>query len=63
MPWSPADAVTHTHKAKSPTAQRQWAHVANGVLETTGDEARAVREANAAIAKRRRKRLHAALSD
>ena len=52
MPWKPADALCHTKKAKSTTAQRQWADVANAVLQKTGDEARAVREANAAVAKR-----------
>ncbi len=40
--------------AKSPTAQRQWRDVANAVLAKTGDDARAIREANAAVAKRTR---------
>jgi hypothetical protein len=55
MPWSAKDAAAKTKKAKSPTAKRQWAHVANSVLKRTGDDARAVREANAAVAKRKRK--------
>lgn len=55
MPWKPNDGpARHTKKAKSPTAKRQWANVANSVLAKTGDEGRAVREANGVIARRRR---------
>ena len=49
MPWNDKDATRHTHKAKSPKRKRQWRHVANSILERTGDEGRAVRGANAAI--------------
>lgn len=49
MPWSAADATKHTKTAKSAKRKRQWAHVANAVLKKTGDEGRAVREANAAV--------------
>lgn len=49
MPWSPKDAKRHTKKAKSSRKQRQWAHVADKVLEESGDEGRAIREANAAV--------------
>jgi D-aminopeptidase len=52
MPWKPSDATRHTKKATTPIAKRQFADVANSVLEKTGDEGRAVREANAAVAKR-----------
>lgn len=52
MPWSPSDATRHTKKAKSPAAKRQFAAVANSVLAKTGDEGRAVRAGNAAVAKR-----------
>lgn len=55
MPWTPSDATKHTKKATSATSKRQWRDVANAVLKKTGDEGRAVREANAAVAKRRRK--------
>lgn len=55
MPWSKGEAKSFTHKAKSAVAQRQWKDVANKVLKETGDEARAVRSANAAVAKRKRK--------
>lgn len=54
MPWNPSDATRHTKKAKSPKAKRQFAKVANKVLEKTGDEGRAIREANAAVKKRRK---------
>lgn len=50
MPWSPKDAHAHTKKASTPTTQRQWAHVANAVLKKTGSEAKAVKQANAAVA-------------
>ncbi len=49
-PWGPNDAVRHTKRASSPHAQEVWAHVANSVLQDSGDEGRAVREANAAVA-------------
>lgn len=56
MPWRSTSAKRHTSKARTPTAKRQWAKVANAVLAKTGDEGRAVREANAVIARRRKKR-------
>jgi hypothetical protein len=55
MPWQAKDAKAKTKKATSPKAKRQWAKVANKVLGDTGDEAKAVRIANAAVKKRRRK--------
>jgi hypothetical protein len=45
------DAVRHTKKADSPKRQRMWADIANSVLAETGDEGRAIREANAAVAR------------
>lgn len=50
MPWKPSDALRHTKKATSAKKKRQFAHVANQVLASTGDEGRAIREANAAVA-------------
>ncbi len=52
MPWKPSDAAKKTKKAKSPKAKRQWRDVANGVLAKTGDEGRAIREANAVVGRR-----------
>jgi hypothetical protein len=49
MPWSPPDARAKTHFADTPELQRLWADVANKTLETTGDEGRAIREANAVV--------------
>ena len=49
MPWTPNDAERHTHKAATPTLQELWAKVANEALERTGDEGRAIREANAVV--------------
>lgn len=49
MPWTPKDALKHTKKANTPALQDQWAAVANNVLARTGDEAKAIRQANATI--------------
>lgn len=56
MPWSPADASGKTKKAKSPAAKKQWSATANAVLAKSGDEGKAVRIANAAVAKRGKRR-------
>jgi len=56
MPWKPSDATRHTKKAgSSAKAKRQWSDVANSVLKKTGDEGRAVREANAVIGRKKKK--------
>jgi hypothetical protein len=49
MPWTARDAYRHTKRASTPSAQRQWAHVANSELAKTGDEARAIRAANSVV--------------
>jgi len=51
MPWTPNDAVRHTHKATTWALKELWAKVANESLERTGDEGRAIREANAVVAR------------
>jgi len=51
MPWTAADAAAHNKKAKGKAAA-QWAAVANSVLARTGNDGRAVRAANAAVARR-----------
>jgi hypothetical protein len=51
MPWTPNDAERHTHKATTWELKELWAQVANDCLERTGDEGRAIREANAVIAR------------
>ena len=51
MPWTPNDAERHTHKATTWALKALWAKVANECLERTGDEGRAIREANAVIAR------------
>jgi len=52
MPWTPFDAYRHTHKAKTEKLKRQWAHVANSMLQRGYSEARAIRAANSAIGKK-----------
>ena len=49
MPWTAEDAERHTKKADSAKRQRMWADIANSVLDETGDEGRAIREANAMV--------------
>jgi hypothetical protein len=51
MPWTPGDAEKHTHKATTWALKELWMKVANECLERTGDEGRAIREANAVIAR------------
>lgn len=51
MPWTPDDAERHTHKATTPELKALWAKVANASLESDGDEGRAIREANAVVAR------------
>jgi hypothetical protein len=55
MPWRPEDAPRHTHKADTPHLRQLWSEVANNVLWETGDEGRAVRAANAVVARQRRR--------
>jgi hypothetical protein len=51
MPWTAGDAEEHTRKATTRTLRELWAKVANEYLERTGDEGRAIREANAVVAR------------
>ena len=51
MPWTPSDAENHTHKATTQVLKELWAKVANETLERNGDEGRAIREANAVVAR------------
>jgi len=61
MPWSPSDAEAHTGAADTEARKVLWADVANRVLSKTGDEGRAIREANAVVStketRRRRSRI------
>ena len=51
MPWTMRDAPRHTRKADTPAKKHQFATVANKVLAESGDEGKAIRVANAAVAK------------
>lgn len=57
MPWSAADAPRHTKAAATAGLRQLWATVANNALSRTGDEVQAIREANAAVDKARRKEM------
>lgn len=50
MPWTARDAKSHTRKANTSERAARWSSIANRVLRETGDEARAIRTANAAMA-------------
>jgi hypothetical protein len=51
MPWTSNDAEMHTHKATTTELKELWAKVANEALQRTSDEGRAIREANAVVAR------------
>jgi hypothetical protein len=51
MPWTSNGAESHTHKATTRALKELWAKVVNEYLERTGDEGRAIREANAVVAR------------
>ena len=50
MPWDMRDAVKHNKKATGAKA-KQWSATADSVLKKTGNDAQAIRIANAAIKK------------
>lgn len=49
MPWTAKDAKAKTKKANTPKKKRQWSDVADSILKRTGDEARAIKGANAVV--------------
>jgi hypothetical protein len=51
MPWTAADAKKHNKNANTAAKQKKWAATANSVLKETGDDAKAIRVANASIRK------------
>ncbi len=51
MPWTADEAERHTHRANTSELRVLWAKIANECLARTGDEGRAIREANAVIAR------------
>lgn len=51
MPWTSRDAYRHTKKASTPHLQRMWANVANSALQSGDDEASAIQQANAVVAR------------
>lgn len=52
MPWKPSDAPKKNKKADTPAEKKQWAATANAVLAKSGDDAKAIRIANASISKK-----------
>jgi hypothetical protein len=49
--WPNATVFVNTHKATTTELKELWAKVANESLERSGDEGRAIREANAVVAR------------
>lgn len=56
MPWKAGDARGKTKKASSPKKKRQWSHVANSALRRGASEGSAIRQANAVVGRKKRKR-------
>lgn len=56
MPWAQSDVSRHNKSVKSPKRKRQWRDVANAILARTGNDARAIRGANAVVRKDQAKR-------
>ena len=56
MPWDEESAPKHTRKAKTDRERRIWKQVANKVYDQTGDEARAIRAANAALNRKEKRK-------
>ena len=54
MPWKPSDAPKKNKKVNTAAEKKQWSTVANKVLKSTGNDAKAIKAANAAIKKRGR---------
>jgi hypothetical protein len=48
--------LSHTKKAKTKSKKKKWSKVANAVLKDSGDEGKAVRIANAAVKKGKKKK-------
>lgn len=48
MPWAPKEAGKFSKEVGGASSQRkrQWSHVANSMLEKTGDEGKAIAAAN-----------------
>lgn len=55
MPWDLSDAKRHTKKASSPKSKRMWAHISNKALAGGSSEASAIKQANAVVARRKKK--------
>lgn len=55
MPWTSADAKKHTKDANTAHLRRLWARVANNALKEYGNDAQAIRAANAAVNKEKAK--------
>jgi hypothetical protein len=50
MPWTAAEATSHTKKANTPERRKKWAKIANAALKTyNGNEGKAIATANAAM--------------
>ena len=55
MPWTPASFKSKHNKGLSPTKAKKASKIANAVLEKTGNDAMAIRIANAKVKPKRRK--------
>lgn len=58
MPWSPKEASAKTSKANTPAKRKQWAEVANKVLQETGDDAKAITVASGVVKNHPARHMH-----
>lgn len=56
MPWSARDASHKTRKADTPKRRRMWRDVANSAKQRGATDKSAIMQANAAVAKNKRKK-------
>ncbi len=57
MPWTASDSTRFNKKnTKTDKKRRQFSHVANSILKRTGDEGRAIRGANAAVGRKKKRK-------
>jgi uncharacterized protein YdaT len=49
MPWTPASFKTRHNKGLTPAEAKKAAAIANTIIEETGDDAKAIRIANAQV--------------
>ncbi len=55
MPWTPSSFKSRHNKKLTPAQATKASRIANGILKDTGDEAKAIRIANAQVKRKKKK--------